>query len=166
MVIFFFAFWHSSSKKHSEIKLSSTGLSPHLSFVYPVCFFPLTMTYGEQLLVEAMLYVPCELRFPPSLTGRNVPSVTGTCFCSKVCGWVGAPHSLEQGIAQCCSTLPVDAPSCVLGEQWDTFQGLDLIGLCSVAWSKTWAIVLFLGHAGVKITSAKNGLFLSLAWDF
>lgn len=176
MMIFLFAFWHSSSEKYSEIKLSSTGLSPHLSFVYPVCFFPLTMTYGEQLLVESMLLYSLWVEIsPPSLMGRVVPSVIGTCVCSLVCSkvvWLGViPHSWKQGITQCSTTLPVDAPNCVgclglHGEQWDTFQGLDFICPCSEAWSETWAIVLFLGHAGVEITFAKKGLFLSLAGDF
>lgn len=29
------------------------------------------------------------------------------------CDCVGAPHCWKQGITQCCSTFPVDAPSCV-----------------------------------------------------
>lgn len=113
--------------------------------------------------------------FPPSLMGRDVPSVIGTWFCSLVCSkmlWLGGSCPLlEQGITQCCSTLPVDAPSCVArlglhGEQWDPFQGLDLICPCFEAWRETWAIVLFLGHTGVQITFAKKGCSWALPETF
>lgn len=175
MMIFLFAFWHSSSKKYSEIKLFSTGLSPHLSFVSPVCFFPLTMIYGEQLLVDSMLLLSLSWGFPPVWWAEMCPEllvpVSVPWSVPRWCDCVGAPHCWKQGITQCCSTLPVDAPSCVgwlglHGEQWDASQSLHLICPCVVAWSETWAIALFPGHAGVQITFAKKVLFLSLARDF
>lgn len=62
VMIIFPALRNSSCKKYSEIILPwPFSFQAPLSFLCSVCFFPLTIAYGEQLFVKVLLNIPCEL---------------------------------------------------------------------------------------------------------
>lgn len=117
VMIFLFAFWHSSSKNYSEIKLFSTCLSLHLSFVSPVCFFSLDHDIWGAAVGRINVFIEVDLRFPPvwwaEMCSQLLVPVSVPWPVPRWCDCVGAPHCWKQGITQCCSTLPVDAPGCV-----------------------------------------------------